>query len=185
MNWPWRMPREWPWSTPYPLPRDTSSALLAEGHCENFGLLLERYLAFGSNRGQVQLVRELADRSALMPDFTNQKELIDAYLARWQNMAAEIGAITFSARPQWRVIVGLGTNDILEGGIVLHPVFGFPILPATSLKGVARATHNGCRNGPRKNWTLCWEWQARTNLGAETSFSSTHLLSLPQSWSAT
>ncbi len=139
MNWPWRMPREWPWATPYPLPRDTSSALAAEGHCDNFGLLLERYLAFGSNRGQVQLVRELADRSALVPDFTKQKELVDAYSARWRKMAEEIGAITFSARSQWRVIVGLGTNDILEGGIVLHPVFGFPVLPATSLKGVTRA----------------------------------------------
>ena len=139
MIWPWRMPRESPWATPYPLPRDTSQALLAEGHCENFGLLLERYLAFGSNRGQVQLVRELADRSALVPDFTKQKELVDAYSARWRNLAEEMGAITFSARPQWRVIMGLGTNDILEGGIVLHPIFGFPILPATSLKGVSRA----------------------------------------------
>ena len=33
MNWPWRMPRDLPWATPYPLPRDTSDALLAEGHC--------------------------------------------------------------------------------------------------------------------------------------------------------
>ena len=83
--------------------------------------------------------RELADRSALVPDFTKQKELVDAYSARWRNLAEEMGAITFSARPQWRVIMGLGTNDILEGGIVLHPIFGFPTLPATSLKGVSRA----------------------------------------------
>ena len=45
---------------------------------------------------------------------------------RPRNLAEEMGAITFSARPQWRVIMGLGTNDILEGGIVLHPIFGFP-----------------------------------------------------------
>ena len=121
MIWPWRMPRNWPWATPYPLPRDTRPRrMLAEGQCENFGLLLRRYLAFGSNRGQVQLVRELADRSALVPDFTKQKELVDAYSARWRNLAEEMGAITFSARPQWHVIMGLGTNDILEGGIVLR-----------------------------------------------------------------
>ena len=139
MNWPWRMPREWPWSTPYPLPRDTSQALLAEGHCENLGLLLERYLAFSSNRGQLQLLRELTDRSALVLDFSTQQDLIDAHAARWRNMAEEMGAITFSARPHWRVVLGLGTNDILEGGIVLHPVFGFPVLPSTSLKGVSRS----------------------------------------------
>jgi len=139
MNWPWRMPREYPWVTPYPLPRDTSQALLAQGQCENFGLLQERYLAFGSNRGKLEIVREMIDRSALMPDFTRQKELVEAVSARWRNLAAEMGAITFSARPQWRVIVGLGTNDILEGGITLHPVYGFPVVPATSLKGVSRA----------------------------------------------
>ncbi len=139
MNWPWRMPRDLPWATPYPLPRDTSEALLAEGRCDNFGLLMERYLAFGDNRGQLQLVREMVDRQALVPDFTAQKELIEAYRDRWQHLADALGAITISARSQWRVIVGLGTNSILEGGITLHPVFGFPVIPATALKGISRA----------------------------------------------
>ena len=82
MNWPWRMPQASPWATPYPLPRDTAEALLAEGRCDNFGLLLERYLAFGENRGQVQLLRELNDRKALVPDFSGQKELIEGCRAR-------------------------------------------------------------------------------------------------------
>lgn len=139
MSWPWRMPRDLPWATPYPLPRDTSDALLAEGRCENLGLLMDRYLAFGDNRGQLQLLRELTDRKALLPDFQGQRELIAAYDARWQRTAEELGAITFSARPHWRVIVGRGTNDVLEMGITLHPVFGFPIVPATALKGLSRA----------------------------------------------
>ena len=29
MRWPWQMPRDLPWVTPYPLPRDTTDALLA------------------------------------------------------------------------------------------------------------------------------------------------------------
>ncbi len=139
MNWSWRMPQYLPWATPYPLPRDTSEALMAEGHCENFSLLMDRYLAYGDNRGQLQLLRELADRRALVPNFTGQTELIEAHHARWQLLAAELGAITFTARPEWRVIVGLGTNDILGGGMSLHPIFGFPIIPATALKGVSRA----------------------------------------------
>ena len=144
-----------PWATPYPLPRDTSEALLAEGHCENFGLLLERYLAYGDNRGQLQLLRELSDRRALVPDFTGQKELIESYHARWQLLAEDFGAITFSARPQWRLIVGLGTNAILGGGITLHPVFGFPIIPATALKGVSRATPIGCSSGRSQRLIPC------------------------------
>jgi CRISPR-associated protein Cmr6 len=133
------MPRDLPWATPYPLPRDTSDALLAEGRCDHFGLLQERYLAFGDNRGQLQLVREFVDRQALVPNFTGLQALIESYRDRWQRVAEELGAKTLSGHPQWRVIVGLGTNALLEGGITLHPVFGFPIVPATTLKGVSRA----------------------------------------------
>jgi CRISPR-associated protein Cmr6 len=139
MSWPWRMPRDLPWATPYPLPRDTSDALLAEGHCENFSLVMDRYLAFGDNRGRLELLREFTNRRALVPDYSGLSELIAAHDARWQQTAGELGAITFTARPQWRVIIGLGTNDILGGGITLHPIFGFPIVPATALKGVSRA----------------------------------------------
>jgi len=133
------MPRDLPWATPYPLPRDTSDALLAEGRCENFGLLTERYLAFGDDRGQLRIVREMVDRRALVPSFSGQQELIEAHRDRWQHLAEELGAKTLSARPQWRVIVGKGTNPLLEGGMTLHPVFGFPVVPATALKGVSRA----------------------------------------------
>lgn len=138
MTWPWRLVRDLLWPTPFPLPHDTAEALMAEGHCENFSLLLERYLAFGSNRGQPQLLRELTDRRALVPDFTRLKDLIEAHAARWRDTAEELGAVTFTARTQWRVIVGLGTNELLEGGMVLHPVLGFPVLPASCLKGVCR-----------------------------------------------
>ena len=110
----------------------------------NFGLLMERYLAFGDNRGQLELLRELTNRRALVPDFTGQKELIEAYYARWQHLADQLGATTFTARPQWRVIVGLGTNEMLDGGITLHPVFGFPVIPATALKGITRSYARGC-----------------------------------------
>ena len=155
MSWPWRMPRDLPWATPYPLPRDTSAALLAEGRCENFGLLLERYLAFGDDRGQLQLLRELTDRRALVPDFTGQQELIEAHDAAGKTPPRSWGPITFSARPQWRVIVGLGSNDMLEGGITLHPVFGFPIIPATALKGVSRCYARWVLKPPEEEMDRC------------------------------
>ena len=138
MTWPWKLVRDLLWPTPFPLPRDTADTLMAEGRCDNFSLLLEHYLAFGDSRGRLQLVRELADRRALVPDFAPQKELIEAHAARWRATALELDAVTFTARTQWRVIVGLGSNDLLEGGIALHPVLGFPIVPASGLKGVVR-----------------------------------------------
>ncbi len=150
MNWPWRMPRDLPWATPYPLPRDTSDALMAAGHCDNFGLLLERYLAYGDERGQLGLLRELTNRKALMPDYTGQRELIEAHHARWQHLADEVGAITFTARVHWRVVVGLGNNAVLGGGMTLHPIFGFPVIPATALKGISRSYAQWVTDRPKE-----------------------------------
>lgn len=135
----WRMPRLVSWATPYPFARDTADALLAEGHCDNFGLLMDRYLAYTDERGKVQLLREFNNRQALEPDFRGLEALIRAHQARWQRTAAALGATVLFARPEWRVIVGLGTHELLGGGITVHPVYGFPILPASALKGICRA----------------------------------------------
>ncbi len=36
-----------------------------------------------------------------------------------------------------RLIIGLGGENVLETGITLHHIYGFPIIPATALKGLA------------------------------------------------
>jgi len=38
-----------------------------------------------------------------------------------------------------RLIVGLGTDSVLETSLTLHKIFGIPYIPATALKGVVRA----------------------------------------------
>lgn len=38
-----------------------------------------------------------------------------------------------------RLIIGLGGVSVIETGITLHPLYGFPYLPASGLKGLARA----------------------------------------------
>lgn len=135
----WRVPRYVPWETPYPLPADTSDILLArEGASDNAGLLMDCLLPYNDSRWGASLVREFSDRRALVPDYTSQTDLIAACRTRWEAMAAAMKAATFTARPEWRVVVGLGTNEILQGGITLHHVYGIPIVPATALKGVAR-----------------------------------------------
>ncbi len=45
----------------------------------------------------------------------------------------------FEANPVWRFVVGLGAAHVLETGITLHRIFGLPIIPASGLKGAARA----------------------------------------------
>ena len=40
---------------------------------------------------------------------------------------------------QWRLAVGVGSSGPLETGMTLHHLYGFPYIPASSIKGIARA----------------------------------------------
>ena len=39
-------------------------------------------------------------------------------------------------KPDWRLIVGLGTDSVYETGITLHHIYGFPYIPASGIKGI-------------------------------------------------
>lgn len=39
----------------------------------------------------------------------------------------------------WRLVAGLGNESVLETSLSLHPLYGFPYIPGSSVKGVARA----------------------------------------------
>ncbi|MCL0057760.1 type III-B CRISPR module RAMP protein Cmr6 [Dehalococcoidales bacterium] len=39
----------------------------------------------------------------------------------------------------WRMVVGLGTTHPLETGMTLHQLYGFPYIPGSSVKGLARS----------------------------------------------
>jgi CRISPR-associated protein Cmr6 len=165
MKW-WFSPRESAWKTPYPLPADTAEAVMADtGNCENFGLLLDRYVAYSAAKGSLQLVREFSDRRALGFDFEHQRGLLEACRQRWCEQAESLGAVTFTARPQWRVIVGLSTNAVLETGITLDPVFGVPIIPGSCLKGVARCFAQRIAGAPADHVDVQFGWQAEEQSG--------------------
>jgi CRISPR-associated protein Cmr6 len=42
-------------------------------------------------------------------------------------------------KPDWRVIIGLGTDSVYETGITLHHIYGFPYITASAIKGIARS----------------------------------------------
>lgn len=48
------------------------------------------------------------------------------------------GFVTKSFKPDWRFVVGLGTDSIYETGITLHHIYGFPYIPASAIKGIIR-----------------------------------------------
>jgi CRISPR-associated protein Cmr6 len=69
---------------------------------------------------------------------TADKDLLDAWNARWEQTARAAHAKPFPLRTDWRFLTGLGRKGPLEVGFTFHR-YGFPILPGSSVKGVARA----------------------------------------------
>ena len=135
----WRVPRDLLWPTPYPLPRDTAAELMEhDGETENLGLKMDRLLPYGSGRQGPELVHEFVDRGALVPDTAPLADLVEGWRLRWERLAASVSAATFTASPEWRSLVGLGTNALLQGGITLHHLYGLPFIPAKALKGATR-----------------------------------------------
>ena len=145
----WRLPRFNPWKTPYPLPKDTASILMEQGgNSDNFGLYLDRLLAYGERRGSLELLREFANRRALTAEYVSQKDLIAALNRRWRALSRRLRAVTFTARPEWRILIGKAGHKILGADIAIHPVHGIPWIPATSLKGVTRLYAEAVADAP-------------------------------------
>ncbi|MBM3711858.1 MAG: type III-B CRISPR module RAMP protein Cmr6 [Actinobacteria bacterium] len=42
-------------------------------------------------------------------------------------------------KTDWRLVVGLGGESVLETSIALHPLYGFPYIPSSAVKGITRA----------------------------------------------
>jgi len=149
------------WITPFPLPWDTARLLQSkQGQCLNLGLWLDHYIAWRDwddkghdtalepmpsakrrkapmlptmKQGNVEYLK-LSGLSDLAAAYAQrQAEVLSGY--RQRGYALEI----FQACPEWRMVVGLGGASVLETDITLHHLYGFPIIPGSALKGLARA----------------------------------------------
>jgi CRISPR-associated protein Cmr6 len=74
-----------------------------------------------------------ACRAARNPEV---RELHMAAFERWKRSLPELTAAS-DLKTAGRLIVGLGTENVLETGITLHHTYGMPILPGSALKGLA------------------------------------------------
>jgi CRISPR-associated protein Cmr6 len=126
----------------YPIPSATAAAWQAgqPRAPQNAGLIFDRFVPAWydvrdrdvgpmKKRG-LEAVRDAAAKA--------DAALLDAWNARWQAAAREAQAEVFSLRTDWRLITGLGRKGPLEVGFTFHR-YGFPYLPGSSVKGLARA----------------------------------------------
>lgn len=123
----------------YPIPRASArawQALKSQPDAQlNPGLIFDRFAPDWTDQATLKKdgleeVRKAAERV--------DKQLLDKWNARWEAMARAVYAEPFLMKTDWRFIAGLGRKGSLEVGFTFHR-YGFPILPGSSVKGVARA----------------------------------------------
>jgi len=102
---------------------------------QNPGLIFNRFAPDWKERSTLKKDGlETVLRAAEKVDST----LLAAWNGRWEVTVRNATADPFSLRTDWRFIAGLGRKGPLEVGFTFHR-YGFPILPGSSVKGIARA----------------------------------------------
>lgn len=121
----------------YPIPKAACAAFRAHMNKkpQNAGLIFDRYAPDWRKDPKLkQEGLEVVRRAAENAD----DRLLIAWNARWNESVRAAGAVPFSMKTDWRFVAGLGRKGPLEVGFAFHR-YGFPILPGSSVKGIARA----------------------------------------------
>jgi len=77
--------------------------------------------------------------SILHPNAHLDGELFKHTVVRWKELIKSLGAKSFEAKVDYRLVVGFGAEHVLETNLCLHRIYGFPIIPGSAVKGVTRA----------------------------------------------
>lgn len=101
----------------------------------NYTLFFRRYVAFDVQSGKIE---GLTDALLDLYSKGEGKKVLDACYLRHLQMLDDADAVSQTAVVQGRMVVGLGDKGAREVGITLHSLHGFPIIPGSALKGLAR-----------------------------------------------
>lgn len=107
---------------------------------EHPGLLLQRFLCEKATgkQGNPQEKRELLDAAIKASQNPDLLALYQHAFSRWRDVHKQIAhTVTVELQTAGRLIVGLGSENVLETGITLNHVFGLPVIPGSGLKGLA------------------------------------------------
>jgi len=132
-------------SEQYYLPAKTVARINAGyARCNNLGLILDKYTprrVLEKRDGSDE--KSNAERSKWLQEFESNNridtQLVESVAARWRATLHSIQAQQFTATTDWRIVVGLGGETVLETDLTLHHLYGIPIIPGSALKGLTRS----------------------------------------------
>jgi CRISPR-associated protein Cmr6 len=136
-----------------PLPYATRQVFASRlERCRNVGLLFDRYPRFQGNwqlgtykdggrdrSAKLFNIEEIAEAQERCKKDPGWQEMHRQFVARWRTSAHLLAAEPFPKTADWRLVVGLGDRGALEMGFTFHRIYGFPIIPGSAVKGLARA----------------------------------------------
>ncbi|HYT43193.1 MAG TPA: type III-B CRISPR module RAMP protein Cmr6, partial [Methylomirabilota bacterium] len=138
----------------YYLPNETARMIERRVRaCKNLGLILDKYIPItvfekpdrnDKNKGKTPWLLNILEPLDAKNSDKKQSKHIDFDLAhnayqRWLTLTKAMGALPFDLALDWRMIVGLGGETVLETDITLHPLYGIPFIPGSALKGLTRS----------------------------------------------
>lgn len=110
------------------------------GRAEHAGLLLQRYLCENATGDDGNPEEKRALLVSAIQAATNSSAIYQTAYQRWEqflNAPSHATTCHKVVETDGRVIVGLGTENVLETGIRLHHTYGMPVLPGSAIKGLA------------------------------------------------
>ncbi|MDD3654442.1 MAG: type III-B CRISPR module RAMP protein Cmr6 [Desulfotomaculaceae bacterium] len=120
------------------LPKDTWQ-IISE-NIDNYALKLNKY-AFYDNDKKFIFYKSIKENEIIFnnPDFSGID--FDALSKRHKLLLDKLGLVISATemQTQWRLVVGLGEESVYETSMALHPVYGFPYIPGSALKGITRS----------------------------------------------
>lgn len=117
-----------------PIPPQSAQTFRTHKGITNPGLIFDRFAPRWRKGGENEKKQGLEWVVGARSD----PNLLREWNARWQACVQAAHATPFSLKTDWRFIAGLGRKGPLEVGFTFHR-YGFPILPGSSVKGLARA----------------------------------------------
>lgn len=127
----------------YYLPKGTQGVINKSQQCSNLRLLLDKYAPRDVVNKNEALDSRKDTKANWLRDIVSfhkgNEVLAKAAYHRWYSYTSALQAIHFSETIDWRMVVGLGGNSILETDITLQHLYGTPMIPGSALKGLARS----------------------------------------------
>jgi len=125
------------------LPKDTRE-IVGLNDIDNFSLKLNKGARFEKGEDELKFSFFKTDKGKIKykinPNFgtLNIANLQNRLYNTFKNLGLEVKTLN-EVSPDWRLIVGLGTESVYETSMTLHHIYGFPYIPGQAVKGAMRS----------------------------------------------